>query len=95
MIIMMTRKTPLERLRMAGSMFDAGKALMIAGLKRHNPSMNSTQLGAAVFRKLYGKDLSRSRAEAVLRHLEFSAGMQRARLATAKLEAKTGPGPLQ
>jgi hypothetical protein len=69
MALMMARKTPVERLRMVSSMFDTGKALMIAGLRRHNPSMNNTQLRAAVFRRLYGKDLSRSRAEAVVRHL--------------------------
>ena len=51
---MMAGKTPVERLRMASSMFDAGKKLMKAGLLNENGSLNEDQLRARMFLRLYG-----------------------------------------
>ncbi len=57
---MMATRSPVERLRMASSMFDTGRALMRIGLKRQNPSLSEGQLRAQVFLRLYREDFDSS-----------------------------------
>ena len=52
--LMIASRTPLDRLRMASSMFDAGKKLMKAGLQNENGLISDAQLRAQMFLKLYG-----------------------------------------
>ncbi|MBN1979989.1 MAG: hypothetical protein JW795_00550 [Chitinivibrionales bacterium] len=51
---MMAARTPADRLRMACSMFDAGRKLMIAGLLEENGNLTKAQLRARIFIRLYG-----------------------------------------
>ena len=51
---MMALKSPAERLSMAGSMFDASKKLMTAGLLKENPGLSGARLRKGMFRRLYG-----------------------------------------
>lgn len=51
---MVASRTPVERLRMAGSMFDSGKKIMKAGLQNEKGSLNEAQLRAQMFLRLYG-----------------------------------------
>lgn len=55
---MMSLKTPIERLRMACSMFDAGKTLLEAGIRQQFGALNEAQMRAQVFKRLYGEDFS-------------------------------------
>lgn len=54
MAMMIMSRTPVDRLRMASSMFDAGKKLMKAGLQNENGLLNEAQIRAQMFLKLYG-----------------------------------------
>lgn len=54
MALMIASRTPVERLRMASSMFDLGKKLMKAGLQNENGLLNEAQLRTQMFLKLYG-----------------------------------------
>ncbi|MEC4678639.1 MAG: hypothetical protein VST69_07805 [Nitrospirota bacterium] len=54
---MMLSKTPLERLRMASRMYDAGRKLAISGIK-HAENLNAEQLRMALFLRMYGADFS-------------------------------------
>jgi uncharacterized protein YneF (UPF0154 family) len=67
MLHLMAAKTPEERLRMAGSMFDAGKELVKAGLLHEDPSLNEAQLRARIFVRLYGQDFSKTEIAKILR----------------------------
>ncbi|MBN2210759.1 MAG: hypothetical protein JW709_05120 [Sedimentisphaerales bacterium] len=58
MAAMMAARSPAERLRMASDMFDAGRELLRAGLKNHNPLITEDQLRTQVFLRLYGDDFS-------------------------------------
>jgi hypothetical protein len=51
---MIARKTPAERLRMASSMFESGKKLIVAGLAKEEPSLTGAQIRGRVFQRLYG-----------------------------------------
>jgi len=55
---MMAGKPPLERLRMASSMFDAGRKLVEAGLRNENGDLTEAQMRARVFVRMYGEDFS-------------------------------------
>ncbi|MHB0867331.1 MAG: hypothetical protein ACYC6B_06580 [Thermoleophilia bacterium] len=57
---MMAARTPADRLRMAGNMFDTGRTLLRIGLKRQNPQLSEGQLRAQVFLRLYGEDFTKS-----------------------------------
>jgi len=52
---MMALKTPEKRLRMASSMFDAGRKLIEVGLAKSEGVLNKSQLRARVFVRLYGE----------------------------------------
>jgi|WetSurMetagenome_2_1015567.scaffolds.fasta_scaffold68510_3 hypothetical protein len=58
---MMALKSPAERLSMAGSMFDASKKLMTAGLLKENPGLSAARLREGIFRRLYEGLLYRKR----------------------------------
>jgi|WetSurMetagenome_2_1015567.scaffolds.fasta_scaffold135792_3 hypothetical protein len=55
---MIALRTPAERLRMASGMFDAGKQLMIVGLRRENARLNEAQLRGRLFVRMYGDSFS-------------------------------------
>lgn len=50
---MIASRTPVERLRMASSMFDLGKKLMKAGLQNEKGLLNEAQLRTQMFLRLY------------------------------------------
>ena len=55
---MMAAKTPEERIRMASSMFDAGRKLLEAGLRGQYGELSAAQIRARVFAKMYGGDFT-------------------------------------
>lgn len=55
---MMAAKTPLERLRMASSMFDAGRMLVEAGLRNKYGALTEAQMRGRVFARMYSEDFS-------------------------------------
>jgi hypothetical protein len=58
MIDMIAARSPAERLRMACSMFDAAKKLLMAGLQRENPGYSEAQLRGRLFMRMYGDSFS-------------------------------------
>ncbi len=55
---MIALRTPVERLRMASSMFDSGKKLMKAGILDENGLLNEAQLRTKIFLRLYGESFT-------------------------------------
>jgi hypothetical protein len=66
MASMMAAQSPAERLRMASSMFDTGKTLLQAGLRRQYKSLSDRQLREMVFLRLYGDDFTGSEARQII-----------------------------
>ena len=69
MIRLMAQKTPVERLRMASSMFDTGRRLMIAGLRKEYGPLTEAQLRAKIFMRLYREDFSDAELKKIIKHL--------------------------
>jgi hypothetical protein len=69
MVHMLARKTPLQRLEMAGSMFDCGKKLMIADIRRRKPAISEPELRSEMFLRLHGEDFSESERAKILAYL--------------------------
>ena len=67
---MIAKKTPFERLKMAGSLFESGKIIMKAGLLDRNPGINQAQLRTQMFLILYSEDFTKPQIEKILKHLE-------------------------
>ena len=63
---MMAAREPAERLRMASSMFDTGRILVLAGLKEQNPELNEAQLRKQLFIRLYGADFTKSEIDRIV-----------------------------
>ena len=66
---MITRRTPVERLKMASSMFDLGKKLMVAGLQQEHGSLNEAQIRARIFLRLYGDCYSQAEIERIVKRI--------------------------
>lgn len=66
---MMFQRTPVERLRMASSMFNSVKKLIAAGLYREHGPLTEAQLRARIFVRLYREDFSDAEIEKIMKHL--------------------------
>ena len=64
---MIARRTPVERLKMASSMFDSARKLMAAGLLRENGSLDEAQLRTRIFLRLYGECYSQAEIERIVK----------------------------
>ncbi len=53
MRVLYASKTPEERLRMVSSMYDAGIALLTAGIRQQQPDISDTELRGEIFRRMY------------------------------------------
>ena len=62
-------RTPEERMRMAGRMFDTGIALMKAGILQATPDISKAELRERIFRRLYGDCFSEEELQRIARFL--------------------------
>jgi hypothetical protein len=69
MIQLISRKTPTERLKMASSMYDFAKKLVIAGLLLENKNLNEAQLRARTFIRMYSDCFTREEIERIVKHI--------------------------
>jgi hypothetical protein len=69
---LMMARTGEQRLVMGAQMFDATRALMIAGLKAEGIT-GEKELKGAVFLRTYGQELSPERRERIVRRIEQAA----------------------
>ena len=69
MLERIARRTPAERIRIAASMFDAGKKLIRAGLLAKNKSLSESRIRAITFQRLYSSDFSQSEMQKIMRSI--------------------------
>lgn len=67
---MFQAKTPLERLKMGSSMYDASKYLVTFGIKQRNPDISETDLKRELFLIFYGDDFDLITREKIIQHLQ-------------------------
>ena len=63
---MIMNRTPSERVAMASRMFDAAKAVAVAGIRAEHGDLSDAELQKQVFLRLFGKDFSASQRRAIL-----------------------------
>lgn len=63
---MIASKTPVDRIRMASSMFDTAKMLTIVGLKRSYGDIDNAQLRTQIFLRLYTEDFSKTELDKII-----------------------------
>ena len=66
---MIAQRTPVERLRMASSMFDLGKRLIAAGLRKENGSLTESQLRTRIFLRLYSGSYAQAEIEKIVKRI--------------------------
>ncbi len=66
---MLLSKSPLERLQMASRMFDSGRKLVLSGILKERPRLNSSQLRARLFLRLYGGDFTAADRERIIKKI--------------------------
>jgi hypothetical protein len=58
-------RTPEERLLMGASMFDAAKAMALAGIRRDHPDLGEAEVRRALFLRFYGDDFDPAQRERI------------------------------
>jgi hypothetical protein len=66
---MLATRTPTERLRMAGSMFTAGKMLLTIGLQREYGPLNQAQLRVLLLQRLYSDCFSPAELQRIMQSM--------------------------
>lgn len=66
---MMAQKSPSQRLQMAGSMFDAGRELIAAGLRRQYGNLSHAQLRGHIFLRIYQADFQPAEIEKIMKRI--------------------------
>lgn len=66
---MLMKKTPQERLKMGGSMFETSQFLIATGILQNNPTISDKDLRKEVFLRFYGNDFSSDERDKILKHL--------------------------
>jgi hypothetical protein len=61
--------TPVERLRMASSMFETAKELVEAGLLNEQPDLTRPQIRGRIFLRLYGDCFSGDEIKRIAREI--------------------------
>lgn len=58
-------RTPEERMRMGASMFDAAKAMALAGIRHDHPELGESGIRRALFLRFYGDDFDAFQRERI------------------------------
>jgi hypothetical protein len=71
--MLLLAKSPSERAEMAGDMFAAAKAMMIAGIRARSGDLPPEELRAALFLQLYGSEFDELRRARIVELLRTGA----------------------
>lgn len=66
---MLMGRTPVERLRMGCSMFDAAKQIVKSSILHKNPHCSPQEMKKEIFLRFYGREFSDIQKEKVLKGL--------------------------
>jgi hypothetical protein len=66
---MLLSRSPSERLKMASRMFDSGRKLVISGIVKGRPHLDTSQLRAQLFLRMYGNDFAAAERERIIKKI--------------------------
>ncbi len=66
---MLLSKSPLERLKMASRMYDSGRKLVISGILKERPHLDSSRLRVQLFLRIYGDDFTVTEREKIIKEI--------------------------
>jgi hypothetical protein len=65
-VSMMAARTPAQRVRMACSMFEAGRAMLRAGLRQRHGNISENRMRSLVFQTMYKDDFTTEEMKKIL-----------------------------
>ena len=66
---MILYRSPLERLKMASRMYDSGKKLVISGILKGVPHLDTSRVRAQLFLRMYGDDFTAAERERIIKKI--------------------------
>ena len=66
---MLLSKSSVERLKMASRMFDSGRKLVISGILKGRPHLDTSRLRAQLFLRMYGNDFTATEREGIIKKI--------------------------
>lgn len=66
---MLLSLSPLERLKMASRMYDSGRKLVISGILKGRPHLDTSRLRAQLFLRMYGNDFAAADRERIIKKI--------------------------
>lgn len=66
---MLLFSSPLERLKMASRMYDSGRKLVISGILKGRPHLDTSRLRAQLFLRMYGNDFTATDRERIMKKI--------------------------
>lgn len=66
---MILHRSPLERLKMASRMYDSVRKLVISGILKGGPNLDTSRLRAQLFLRMYGDDFSAAEREKIIKKI--------------------------
>ena len=66
---MILHRSPLERLKMASRMYDSGKKLVISGILKGVPHLDTSRVRAQLFLRMYGDDFTATEKERIIKKI--------------------------
>ena len=66
---MILYRSPLERLKMASRMYDSGRKLVISGILKGVPHLDTSRLRAQLFLRMYGDDFTATERERIIKKI--------------------------
>ena len=66
---MILHRSPLERLKMASRMYDSGKKLVISGILKGVPHLDTSRVRARLFLRMYGDDFTATERERIIKKI--------------------------
>ena len=66
---MLLSRSPLERLKMASRMYDSGRKLVISGILKGRPHLDTSRLRAQLFLRMYGNDFTAADREKIIKKI--------------------------
>ncbi len=62
---MLLNKSPEERVRMACSLFDFSRELVVSSIKAENPTISRKELQSQIFLRFYGEDFDTEKKQKI------------------------------
>jgi hypothetical protein len=66
---MLLSRSPSERLKMASRMFDSARKLVMSGILKGRPRLDTSRLRAQLFLRMYGNDFTAADREKIIKKI--------------------------